>query len=206
MSAADFAVIGAVAGALITGITTAVISYYQRLSSARETHRIHAYEHHLAVYEQIFVAVRSLLHALNGFEAVSKRAVNSSDPVLKQMLYILNDCAHQYCTVVDWRYNTNMAYLDLRVEERCLHLRDLLLQWLSGDRVASGDVLSICRNDEFEEISARQASELRIGDYRELRIEKHIVVINCPGDARLVLNIREAATSVIKHLKDVMAF
>jgi hypothetical protein len=67
-------------------------------------------------------------------------------------------------------------------------------------------MLSIRRNGEFEEISARQASALVIGDYQELRIEKRVIVISAPGDARLMLSIRAAATSVIKHLKDVMAY
>jgi hypothetical protein len=206
LNAAFFAVIGAVAGGLITAVTTAAISYYQRHSSMREAHRVHAFERHLEAYERIFVTVRSVLDALNDYELISARVANSPDSVLEQLLDILNNCAYQYCTAVDWRYNASMAYLDLRLEERCLKLRDLLLRWLSGQRLATGDILSVYRNDEAEEISARRARALRIGDYQELSIEKITTVTDAPGDARLKRNIRRTATSVIKHLKDVMAY
>ena len=172
----------------------------------REAHRVHAFERHLEAYERIFVTVRSVLDALNDYELISARVANSPDSVLEQLLDILNNCAYQYCTAVDWRYNASMAYLDLRLEERCLKLRDLLLRWLSGQRLATGDILSVYRNDEAEEISARRARALRIGDYQELSIEKITTVTDAPGDARLKRNIRRTATSVIKHLKDVMAY
>lgn len=205
MNGAVYAVIGAIGGGLITAITTAAISYYQRTSAMSDEHRVRAFERHLTSYERIFVTVRSVLDALNDYESVDRLVKNRSDPVLQQLLDILSDSAYQYCMAVDWRHNPGMAYLDTKLEETCLHLRDLLLQWLSDSRISYGDVITIRRNGEVDELSPRQVNTLRVGDYEELRIERGIIVVHAPGDTRLQHNIRSISVSVIKQLKAVLA-
>jgi hypothetical protein len=205
MNAAFYAVIGALGGGLITAITTAAVSYYQRTSAMSDAHKVRAFERHLAYYERIFVTVRSVLDSLNDYESVDRRVKNRADPVLQQLLDILSDCSYQYCAAVDWRHNPGMAYLDTKLEETCLHLRDLLLQWLSGNRVSYGDVITIRRNGTVEELSARQVTGLKVGDYEELQIERKIIVVHAQGDARLLHNIRSYSISIINQLKGVLA-
>jgi uncharacterized coiled-coil protein SlyX len=206
MNTAILAVAGAIAAGAITAAATMGIAYYQRTSALRDAHRLRAFERHLADYERIFAMARSVLDALNDYLALDRRVIDRSDPFLHQLLDILSDASYQYCAAVDWRRNTAMAYLDIKLEERCLHLRDLLLQWLSGDRTSYGDVVSILRYDRMEVITARQVKTFRPGDYRELRVERRAIVTSAPGDAKLAVNIRSAATSVIRELKNVMAY
>ena len=111
---------------------------------------------------------------------------------------ILRDCAYQYCVAVDWRHNRGMAYLDLKLEEKCLHLRDLLLLWLSGPRLSYGDVASIRRNGQFTVTSAQEIRRLAVCDYEELRIERQVMVVRNPGDYKLISDIRKNASSVIQ--------
>jgi hypothetical protein len=206
MSGASLAVLAAIGGGLITALSAAAISYYQRASAARDAHRLRAFERHLAAYERIFVTCRSTLDALNDYVAVDKQVSDRSDPFLYQLLEILRDCAYQYCIAVDWRHNTGMAYLEMKLEERCLRLRDLLLQWLSGPRLFYGDIATIRREGRKVSISTQAVRNLHVGDYQELIIERRTIVSSGPGDAKLIADIREAATSVIKELKDVMAY
>ena len=206
MSGAEIAVFGAIGGGSITALSAIAISYYQRVSALRDAHRLRAFERHLTNYEHVFVTGRSTLDALNDYVAVEKRVSNRSDPFLSQLLDILRVSAYQYCVAVDWRHNPGMVYLDIKLEEACLHLRDLLLQWLSGSRILYGDVASIRRNGEVVTISIQEAHLLDVGDYQELIVERQIIVSNMPGDAKLIANIHQAATAVIKELKDVMAY
>jgi hypothetical protein len=206
MEGAVLAVLAAIGGGLITAAATFAIAYFQRASALRDAHRLRAFERHLAAYERIFVTSRSVLDAFNDYEVINKRVTDKSDPFLHQLLDILNDCCYQYCSAVDWRHNSGMAYLDMKLEERCLHLRDYLLRWLSGDRSSYGDVVAIRNNGKIKYISSQQLSSLGIGDYQELRIERRALITSAEGDAKLVTEIRAAATSVIKELKDVMAY
>lgn len=175
MTGASTAILGAIAGAFITGLSAVVISYYQRASAQRDEHRLRAFDRHLAAYERIFVTCRSTLDAFSDYVLVDMKVLDRSDPFLRQLLEILRDCAYQYCVAVDWRHNPGMAYLDLKLEEKCLHLRDLLLLWLSSPRLSYGDIASVRRNGQLTVTSAREIRRLAACDYEELRIERQIM-------------------------------
>jgi len=206
MSGAAFAAIGAISGALVTAFSALVLSYFQRTAAQREAHLLRVSEKHLAKYEEIFKSCRSMLDALNDYVVVESKISGRDDPFLFQMLDILNDAAYNYCVAVDWRHNPSMGYLDLSLEEKCLRLRDLLLQWLTISRVTTGDVTRVRRNNKTYTISAADARRLTAGDYQELIIERRPLVLRGPNDRKMISNIRANATSVIKQLRTVMAY
>lgn len=205
MTGTSTAILGAILGAVVTGLSAVVISYYQRASAQRDEHRIRAFDRHLAAYERIFVTCRSTLDAFSDYVLVDKKVWDRSDPFLRQLLDILRDCAYQYCVAVDWRHNPSMAYLDLKLEEKCLHLRDLLLLWLSGSRLSYGDIASVRRNGQLTVTSAQEIRQLTVCDYEELRIERKIMVVHNPADNKLISDIQKNASLVIRDLKDVMS-
>jgi len=205
MAAAELALLGGIFGALITALSAAAIAYYQRRSSLREEHRLRAFERHLAAYERMFAACRSTQDALNDYVSVDRNAADRSDPFLRQVLDILRTCAYQYCTAVDWRHNPGMAYLDIALEEKCLHMRDLLLLWLSRSRISHGDIATVRRNGIVSSISAEEIRRLNACDYQELRIERKVVVLRHDGDPKLISDIHQVASIIIKDLKAVMS-
>jgi hypothetical protein len=206
MSGAAFAAIGAISGGLVTAVSALALFYFQRASAQRDAHLLRAFEKHLDEYEQIFKTCRSTLDALNDYVAVESKAAERDDPFLFQMLDILKDAAYKYCIAVDWKHNPSMGYLDLALEEKCLRLRDLLIQWLSVSRVTTGDVISIRRDDEVRSVSAAAVRLLTACDYQELIIERRLLVINGTNDGKLISDIRTSATLVIKELRAVMAY
>jgi hypothetical protein len=206
MSGAAFAALGAVAGGILTALSALAVSYYQRASAQRDAHLRRASENHLAEYEEIFVTCRSTIDALNDYARIGSLARRRDDPFLFQLLDILKDNAYRYCVAVDWRHNSAMGYLELALEEKCLHLRDLLLAWLSVSRITTGQIISIQLNEEAHYISAKEVLALTAGDYRELNIESRRVVIASPRDGKLISEIRAAATAVIRELRAVMAY
>jgi hypothetical protein len=206
MSGAAFAAIGAISGGLVTALSALMLSYYQRTSAQRDAHLRRAFESHFVEYERIFVTCRSALDALNDYVAVESKTMQRDDPFLFQLLDILKDHAYKYCLAVDWRHNPAMAYLELPLEHKCLRLRDLFLQWLSISRITAGDVISFRYKDEMRTVSASDARMLKAGDYQELIIERRPVVVHGENDSRIILEIRSAATSVIKELRAVMAY
>jgi hypothetical protein len=206
MNTTVLAVSGALAGALVTAATAMVIAYYQRTGAMRDAHRLRAFERHLTSYEQIFTTCRSMLDALNDYLIIDRNVDDRSDPFLIQLLEILRDRAYRYCIAVDWRHNAGMAYLELKLEETCLHLRDLLLEWLSLPRIYHGNIITIKREGNVETISPDALRRLDIGAYEELRIERLNLLTSTSGDAKLIHDIRAAGTSVIKELKEVMAY
>jgi hypothetical protein len=206
VSGAAFAAIGAVAGGVVTALSALVISYYQRTSAQRDTHLRRASENHLSEYEGIFVTCRSTIDALNDYAAVEGKVQRRDDPFLFQLLDILKDNSYKYCVAVDWRHNSAMGYLELALEEKCLHLRDLLLTWLSVSRITTGEIVSIRQNGQTHLISASEALSLAAGDYHELKVESRQVVAAGPDDSRLISDIRVAAAAVIKELRAVMAY
>lgn len=205
MTAAGFAVLGGIFGALITALSAVIIAYYQRRTALREEHRLRAFERHLSSYEGMFSACRSVQDALNDYVRVDSRAADRSDPFLRQVLDILRTVSYQYCAAVDWRLNSGMVYLDLDLEEKCLHLRDLLLLWLSRPRVSYGDITTVNRGGTISRVSKQEIKELADCDYRELRIERKSMVLHHDNDARLIHEIHGTATVIIKDLKAVMS-
>lgn len=206
MSGAAFAAIGAISGGFVTALSALALSYYQRTSAQRDAHLRRAFESHFAEYEVIFATCRSTLDALNDYVAVESKAARRDDPFLFQLLDILKDNAYKYCLAVDWRHNPAMAYLELSLEEKCLRLRDLLLQWLSVPRITTGDIFSIRRDGRTCALSATDVRLLRVGDYQELIIERSPVVARAANDGRVISDIRASATLVIKELRAVMAY
>lgn len=205
MTGADFAVIGAVAAALITAAASIVLTLYQRKSVLRAEHLQRASEMHLPHYEKIFVTARTVQDSLRDYSRTTARISDRSDPFLQLLLKIVQVGAYQYCVAVDWRHNSAMAYLEIKLEERCLHARNLLLQWLSRQRMSVGDIASIRRHGTFSSISIQEVSRLRGGDYEELRIERRTIVNPHRGDRRLASQIDRALSSVIVELKAVMS-
>ena len=205
MAAAELALLGAVLGALITVLSVVSISSRRRSSAFREEHRIRALERHLVAYERMLAACRSVLDALNDYVLVDKNAADRSDPFLRLVLDMLRTCAIEYCTAVDRRYNLGMAYLDIKLEERCLRMRDLLRLWLSMPRITYDNVATVRRNGVVSRISAQEIRRLDTCDYEELRIEGQTVALRHSGDPRLISDIREAASAIIRDLKAVMS-
>ena len=206
MTSAAIAAIGAVTGALITGCLAAGLAFFQHATTQRDEHRRRAFERHLADYEMIFVTCRSVLDAFNDYDRVNQRASDRSDHFLRQLLKILHDRCYEYCIAVDWRHNRGMVYLDLRLEENCLRLRDLLLRWLSGTRLRSGDLAFVRRGGEFVSVPASEIRALSACDYQELRIERRLIVADSASDRKLISEICESTSSLIKDLKAVMSY
>jgi hypothetical protein len=206
VSGAAFAAIGAISGGLVTALSALALSYYQRTSAQRDAHLRRAFESHFTEYEKIFVTCRSTLDALNDYIAVEGKSVRRDDPFLFQLLDILKDNAYKYCLAVDWRHNPAMAYLELSLEEKCLRLRDLLLQWLSVPRITAGNVITIRHDGGVRSLSADEVRILVAGDYQELMIERRPIVVRGESDSEIISSIRAAATSVIKELRAVMAY
>jgi len=136
---------------------------------------------------------------------IDGNAADRSDPFLRQVLDILRTCSHQYCSAVDWRHNPGMAHLDIGLEEKCLRLRDLLLAWLSKSRLSHGDIATLRRNGVVTGISAHEIRQLGDCDYQELRIERVTIVARDAGDAKLISDIKKAATVVVRDLKAVIS-
>ena len=206
MSGPAFAALGATGGALITALASVIVFLVQRRSVLRNEHLLRAFEKHLSDYEHVFVCARTVQDSFRNFRAVSERVTERSDPFLFQLLEITASSAHQFCVAVSWNHNPGMAYLDLEVEGKCLRARDLLLEWLSNQRVRSGDVAVIRRHGSFEPVSPQQIMALKVGDYQELRIETQLLVVDAPGDKHRYAEIDRAMSSVIEHLKAVMAY
>jgi hypothetical protein len=206
LNGAAFAVIGAISGGLLTALSALALSYYQRSNAQRDAHLLRAFEKHFSEYEGIFVTCRSTIDALNDYLTVKAKAKRGDDPFLFQLLDILKNSAYEYCIAVDWRHNRAMAYLDLALEEKCLHMRDLLLAWLSVSRITTGDIVSIRRGEEISFVPVSKALLLSPPDYRELIVESLPIVVAGPNDSKLASDIRASATSIIKELRAVMAY
>jgi hypothetical protein len=99
-----------------------------------------------------------------------------------------------------------MAYLELGLEEKCLRLRDLLLEWLSVSRVTFGDSASVRQGDVVRPVSVDEARNLPLGSYAEFVLERRQIVVRGPADPKLITDIRAQARTVIKELKAVMAY
>lgn len=198
------ATIGAM-GALVTAVASIILTLYQRKSALRSEHIQRAFERHLSHYEEVFATARTMQDSLRDYSRLVERVSDQSDPFLQLLLRITQDAAYRYCVVVDWRHNSAMAYLELKLEEKCLHARDLLLQWLSRERVSTGDFVSIKRQGTLSPLPIQGVSSLRLGDYEELRIERRVIVRINKGDRQLYLRIDRALSSVISELKAVMA-
>jgi hypothetical protein len=206
MNSAAFAAIGAIGGAIVAGLSALAISLYQRSSARRDAHLRRAFEKHLSAYEKIFVTCRSTTDALRDYLTVESKVTRRDDSFLFQLLDILKDSAYSYCVAVDWRHNPAMGYLELALEEKCLHLRDLLLDWLSITRITTGDIITLRRDGRETLITPSELFELQPANYGELIIERRPIVISDPRDTKLAADIQLAAHSVIKDLREVMAY
>ncbi|MFJ2768721.1 hypothetical protein [Streptomyces sp. NPDC087300] len=206
MSALVSASFAAAGAATVTALASVVAFAYQHRATRRDEHNLRVFDRHLSQYERIFVTARSTLDALRDYEIVTRRARDRSDPFLSQLLSIVSLSANQYCVAVDWKHSSAMAYLDIDLEEKCLHARDLLIRWLSQRRVAHGDIAFCRRGETLSPIALRDIPRLRVGDYRELIIERRVVVTPAAGDRRLIADINQALSKVVKELKKVMAY
>jgi hypothetical protein len=99
-----------------------------------------------------------------------------------------------------------MVYLPADLEKKCLRTRNLLIEWLSKQRVGSGNVASVRSGGRTSAIPLRRVQTLRLGEYEELRIETRRLVTSAEGDERLHAEIDRALSRVIKQLKAVMAY
>lgn len=206
MSNAAFAAIGAISGGLVTALSALGITFFQRRSSLRDSHLLRAFERHFGEYEVIFASCRSVLDAVNDYAVIEASVQDRSDPFLFQLLDILRDSAYKYCLAVDWKHNAGMAYLELGLEEKCLGLRDLLLEWLSVSRVTYGDSASIRHKGNVRAVSMEEARNLGYGGYTELILERRQIVVRGASDPKLIAEIRAKARTVVKEMKAVMAY
>jgi hypothetical protein len=201
MQAATLAVLSAGAAAL----ATFALAYFQRTSVLKNEHRLRAFDRHVEAYEQIFANARTVQDSLRNYNVVENRVKDHADPFLRQLLEILADSAHQYNLAVDWRRNSGMLYLELRLEEQCLLVRDLLIEWLSRQRVVPGHVVSVRTDAGYRILTSNQVDKLTLGSYRELRIETQILVVPHPHDSKLISKLDKSISTLIVHLKDVLA-
>lgn len=205
MTPAEVAFFGGILVALITALSAFVIAHYQRRSTLREEHRLRAFDRHLAAYERIFTACRLVQDALSDYHVMDRNVTDRSDPFLGQVLDILRACADQYYAAVDWRHNPGMLYLDMELEDKCRHLRELLRTSLSQPRLSHGDVVTVRRNGKLTGISAEELLQLGKCDYQELRIERKIVVVPDTDDEGRILEINKATAEIVRDLKAVLA-
>lgn len=198
--------VGVVAGAFITAISSLTVAFYQRRSLMRSEHRLRAIESHLSNYERIFTSARSFQDSLNDFFIVLRRAKSTSDPFLHQLLEIVTARAYEYCVSVDWKHSPGMAYLEKNMEDHCLKVRDLTLEWLSLQKVTSGRVAFVRQHAGYEMVPLSNISLLRPGDYAELRIETRRIVKMSRSDISLGYSIMKELTRVITELKQMLAY
>ncbi|WP_306940158.1 hypothetical protein [Streptomyces phaeochromogenes] len=198
--------LAAAGAAMVTTLASIIVFVYQHRATRRDEHNLRVFDRHLPQYERIFVTARSTLDAIRDYAIVTQRAADRSDPFLSQLLSIVSHSARQYCVAVDWKHSSAMAYLDIDLEERCLHARDLLILWLSQRRVTYGDTASIRHVDTLSPIPLPDITRLHLGDYRELIIERRMVVNPAAGDLRLIADINQSLSNVIRELKKVMAY
>jgi hypothetical protein len=200
------ATISVVGGAIIAALASVAAVYFQRTSVLRNEHRLRAFERHLSYYEHIFRSARSVQDALRDYALIERRVADRSDTFLLQLLTILRVLALDFCVAVDWRHNPGMAYLDIKVEERCLKIRGLLMRWVSRQRVRTGDMAFVRADGALSSISKDAVRTLRIGEYQELRIERRVMVVAHSGDEKLIEQIDKALSSLIVELKAIMAY
>jgi len=200
------AALAAIGGVLISAFASILAIQYQHQVTERNEHKRQALERHLSHYERIFVSARSVQDAVRDYRTVSDRVTDRSDPFLRQLLAIVSKSAYDYFFEVDWRHNPGMAYLDLKLEGKCMRARDLLIQWLSRPRIATGDIASVRVAGRFTRRSLSSVQSLKVGDYEELRIERQLLVTPAAGDTRLLAELDTAFTAVIVELKAVMAY
>jgi hypothetical protein len=206
VSNASYAVVGAVGGGLVSALTALVVALFQRRATVRDSHLQRAFERHYRHYEAIFTSCRTVLDSVDDYAVIEGGVEDRSDPFLFQLLDIVRDSAYKYCLAVDWKHNPGMAYLEMGLEEKCLRLRDLLLEWMSVSRVTYGDLASIRRAGETLPIPLAEVRNLAVGSYTELILERRQVVLRDANDPRLIADIRAQARTVIKELKAVMAY
>lgn len=206
MPTAAYAALGAVGGALITAVASLTVFLIQRASTLRSEHLLRAFESHLSDYENVFVSARLVMDSLRNFRTVSERATDRADPFLFQLLEVASAAAHQFCIAVSWSHNPGMAYLELKLEKKCIRAQRLLLDWLSAQRIHSGDVAMIRVNGKFQPVPTSKIKHLQAGDYQELVIETKLLVLDAPEDKRGYAEIDQAMQAVVKQLKAVMAY
>lgn len=201
-----YVILGAIVGALISAVSSAALVYYQRRNDQRNEHRRRAFENHLPHYESIFVSARSVQDALHNYLKIEQRQLIDYDPFLEMLVEILKDACYRYCIAVDWRHNSAMAYLNLRLEKRCLIARNFLLDWLSRSRFTDGALVYVVRGGTAIRIDSSRARKLSLGSYDELRIETRTIVTPHPKDRRQAKKINRSLGRVIAELKEVMAY
>jgi len=122
------------------------------------------------------------------------------------LVEILKDACYRYCIAVDWRHNSAMAYLNLRLEKQCLIARNLLLDWLSRSRFTDGTLVYIVRGGTAMRIDSSRVRKLPVGSYDELRVETRTIVTAHPKDRRQAKKINRSLGKVVAELKEVMAY
>lgn len=206
MSALTIAALSATGGAAVTAIGAFLRSYYQRVSVLQDERRLRTFERHQEKYEAIFVAARSVQGALHDYSLIESRTQDRSEVFLRQLLVVLRNHVLEYCAAVDWRHNAGMAYLDTRLEEQCLHVRDLLVCWISAPRVSPGIVIIARTGERTRQLSRAAVMGLRPGDYDELRIERRTMVPLSSDDRRLAERVQDTLADLLIRLKTVMAY
>lgn len=152
------------------------------------------------------MSARTAQDALRNYRAISNKADGRSDPFLFQLFAIAEDAAHDFCVAVTWSHNPGMLYLGVKLERKCLQARELLHAWLAVRRLYAGDVAFIRTGDEFVAIPLDNVSKLKPGDYRELRLETHSLILQDKDEARRLDKIDRSLSKVIAELQEVMAY
>jgi hypothetical protein len=206
VSPAVIATLGAVSGSLITATGSILIFMLRNQAKLRNDHLQRAFEKHLDRYERVFVAARTAQDSLRNYRIVSDRVDDRSDPFLAQILTIATIAAQEFCVSVTWTHNPGMLYLDIKLEERCLRVRELLLKWLAVRRISWGDLASIQVETDYVPVTMEQVRSLKQGDYRELRMETRRLILKDADDSRSLKEVDHALSVVIAELKTVMAY
>jgi hypothetical protein len=206
MNPSLYVVIGAISGALVTAVGTAALTYFQRREDRYNDRRQRYFEAHLAKYEAVFVAARTVQDALRDYVNVERKRAGAHDPFLEMLLDILKAASYSYCVSVDWRHNPEMAYLNWKLESQALRARNLLLKWLSVQRVSVRPLIYVVADGEQKRVLRADLRRRSLDSYSELRVENRRVVVANRGDRRLASQIDKSLSRVIKQLKDVIAY
>ncbi|GAA0899973.1 hypothetical protein [Virgisporangium aurantiacum] len=206
MSSTAYIAIGVMGGAVIAGVFSVLVVLVGHRTSQRKAHLERAVEKHLERYERVFVAARTAQDSLRNYLRISGRVDDRSDPFLFQLLAIATESVNEFCVSVTWTHNPGMLYLDIKLEEKCLSVRDLLLGWLAVRRVHWGEVATVRRTEQYEPIPLDQVPNLRLGDYRELRLETRRLVLSSAEDISRLRQIDKLLSAVIADLKAVVAY
>lgn len=200
-------VVSALGASVISAVASIAALVISQRREVREEHLRRAVDQHSEHYARIYRAARNLEVSIKDFGALNDAIADRSDPLLRQLLAIVRFEAHQFSREVDWRHNSGMFYLPMKLEQSCLALRTQLDTWLSIPRVHTGVLATVTDIDgtvSRVSFASRQSSP-RL--YRELRLENTRMVLDESAQSIAIrIDLERMLSSVIRDLKSVISY